>query len=136
MSRPAAPGLSPPAPDATAQSSSSPTVAGGAAGPPAPGPGAGPPAPGAPGAAARRTGAVLVVTAGRGPPTPPPRAARGAGHRGLGANGGRITGLDLEVEARPRGQRPRRATVAITGQSGDVTWATTQIDPTPLKIAQ
>lgn len=87
-------------------------------------------------ARARRNGAVLVVTDGRWPAIDLQLDARVAGHRGLGTNGGRITGLDLEVEARPRGQRPRRATVAITGQSGDVTWATTQIDPTPLKIAQ
>ncbi len=87
-------------------------------------------------ARARRNGAVLVVTDGRWPAIDLQLDARVAGYRGLGANGGRITGLDLEVEARPRGKRPRRATIAITGQSGDVTWATTQVDPAPLKIAQ
>lgn len=85
---------------------------------------------------ARRNGAVLVVTDGRWPTVDLQLDARVAGYRGLEVGHGRITGVELAVEARTRGQQPRRATVAITGQAGTVTWTTTRTGPAALKVAQ
>ena len=87
-------------------------------------------------ARARRTGAILVVTDGHWPTVDLHLDARVAGYRGLGAAGGRITGVDLTVEARARGHQPRRADVEITGRAGGVTWVATQDDSVPLKVAR
>ncbi|MET4614146.1 hypothetical protein ABIC28_005159 [Rhodococcus sp. PvR044] len=84
----------------------------------------------------RRNGAVLVITDGRWPTVDQHLGARVAGYRGLEVGHGRITGVDLAVEARARGQQPRRATVAVTGQAGAVTWTTTDARPAALKVAQ
>ncbi|WP_139281950.1 hypothetical protein [Rhodococcus zopfii] len=86
-------------------------------------------------ARARRTGAVLVVTDGHWPTVDLHLDARVAGYRGLGAAGGRITGIDLTVEVRARGQQPRRADVAVTGQSGGVAWDAMHGDPSVLRAA-
>lgn len=84
----------------------------------------------------RRNGAVLIVTDGRWPSVDVQLDARVAGYRGLGVGRGRITGINLAVEARVRGQQPRRATIAVAGRSGEVEWVTSHAGPVALRAAQ
>ncbi|BCN46645.1 hypothetical protein RE9431_49030 (plasmid) [Prescottella equi] len=84
----------------------------------------------------RRNGAVLIVTDGRWPSVDLRLDARVLGYRGLDAGRGRITGIDLAFEVNARGQRPRRATIAVAGRSGQVEWTTSHSGPVGLRAAQ
>lgn len=74
-------------------------------------------------ARARKAGAVLAVN-GRWPHVDVRLQAQVAGYHGLAGGSGRVTGLDLDVEAVTRGHRPRRARVAVAGCGGRVEWTT------------
>ncbi|MBW4818656.1 hypothetical protein [Rhodococcus qingshengii] len=74
-------------------------------------------------ARARRAGAVLAVD-GRWPHVDVRLQAQVAGYHGLTGGPGRVTGLDLDVEAVTRGHLPRRARVSVAGCGGHVEWAT------------
>ncbi|QSE88050.1 hypothetical protein JWS13_05175 (plasmid) [Rhodococcus pseudokoreensis] len=89
----------------------------------------------------RRAGAVLAVD-GRWPNVDVRLRAEVAGYHGLAAGRGRVTGLDLDVEAITRGHRPRRARVTVAGCGGHVEWTTATrnpVAPSPapeLRVAQ
>lgn len=84
----------------------------------------------------RRNGAVLIVTDGRWPTVDLRLDAHVAGYHGLDAGRGRITGFDLDVQARTRGHQPRHATIAVAGQSGEVAWTTNAAGPVALRAVQ
>lgn len=84
----------------------------------------------------RRNGAVLIVTDGRWPTVDLQLDARVAGYHGLNAGFGRITGFDLDIQARARGHQSRHATLAVTGRTGRVSWTTSAAGPVPLRTAQ
>lgn len=84
----------------------------------------------------RRNGTVLVVTDGRWPTVDLQLDARAAGYHGLGAGYGRISGYDLDIQARTRGHQPRHATIAGTGQSGGVSWTAREAGAVALRSAQ
>ncbi|NKR53090.1 hypothetical protein GS481_02830 [Rhodococcus hoagii] len=87
----------------------------------------------------RRNGTILAVTDGRWPATDLQLNARVARYHGLDAGYGRITGIDLDVEATARGNRPRRSTITLSGRGGRIEWATSAASAStamPLRIAQ
>ncbi|MDH6288207.1 hypothetical protein [Rhodococcus opacus] len=79
-------------------------------------------------ARARRAGAVLAVD-GRWPNVDVRLRAEVAGYHGLRGGRGRVTGLDLDVEAVTRGHRPRRARITIAGCGGHVEWTSATEHP-------
>ncbi|WP_442241037.1 transposase [Rhodococcus sp. TAF43] len=52
--------------------------------------------------------------------------ARVARYHGLDTGYGRITGIDLDVQATARGRRPRRSTITLAGRGGRV-----EVEPVP-----
>ncbi|NKR30069.1 hypothetical protein GS966_25435 [Rhodococcus hoagii] len=87
----------------------------------------------------RKNGTILAVTDGRWPSTDLQLDARVARYHGLDAGYGRITGIDLDVQATPRGNRPRRSTITLTGHGGRIEWnisTTSANTAAPLRIAQ
>lgn len=88
-------------------------------------------------ARARSNGAVLVVADGSWPAVDLSLDARVAGYRGIGGgSSGRLTGLDLTVEARARGRLPQRGNVRLDGHSDGVGWLVRPADPENLRVAQ
>ncbi|WAM19710.1 hypothetical protein [Rhodococcus sp. JS3073] len=79
-------------------------------------------------ARARRAGAVLAVD-GRWPHVDVRLRAEVAGYHGLAGGQGRVTGLDLDVEAVTRGHRPRRHRITVAGCGGHVEWTSTTTYP-------
>lgn len=85
----------------------------------------------------RNNGAVLVVADGSWPTVDLNLDAQVVGYRGLGGgDGGRITGLDLTVEARARGRLPQRGNITLAGHSDGLRWISRPAAPEMLKVAQ